>query len=380
VQEPGAPRRLKVELAERSYPILIGRDLLADPAPLRSWLVGREVFVVTNETIAPLLLERVVRAFDGLRVDTLVLPDGEAHKTLATLERIVDALLERHHSRRTTLVALGGGVIGDLTGFAAACYQRGVAFIQLPTTLLAQVDSSIGGKTAVNHARGKNMIGAFHQPRGVLIDTAVLETLPERELSAGLAEVIKYGCIRDVGFLAWLEANMGALRARDPEALAHAIERSCEIKAEVVAADEREGGVRAILNFGHTFGHAIETHTGYSQWLHGEAVGAGMVMAADLSARRGAISWSDASRIRALVAAAGLPCHPPEDLSAEAFLGHMAVDKKVVDGRLRLILLEALGRAAVIEHVDEDSLLRTLQAGAALCLGEQDERRTPSPS
>jgi 3-dehydroquinate synthase len=336
--------------------------------------------VVTNETLAPLFLDRVVAALEGLRVDTLVIPDGERFKTLATLERIFDALLEKRHSRRTTLVALGGGVVGDLTGFAAACYQRGVAFVQIPTTLLAQVDSSIGGKTAVNHPLGKNMIGAFHQPRGVLVDTDVLASLPERELAAGLAEVIKYGCIRDPAFLEWLEDHMGALRSREPEALARAIERSCALKAAVVAEDEREGGVRAILNFGHTFGHAIETHTGYTSWLHGEAVGAGMVLAADLSARTGRIGWAEASRIRALVAAAGLPCLPPEDLGVETFLGHMAVDKKVVDGRLRLILLEALGHAVVTEDVDEASLRRTLIAGDALCRGEQDERRQPPPS
>jgi 3-dehydroquinate synthase len=363
----GPPVRLDVDLGERSYPILIGSGLLADPAPLREWLAGREVFIVTNTTIAPLFLEPVTAAFEGLRVDSLVIDDGERFKTLATLERIIDALLERRHSRRTTLIALGGGVVGDLTGFAAACYQRGVAFIQIPTTLLAQVDSSIGGKTAVNHPRGKNMIGAFHQPRGVLVDTAVLRTLPGRELAAGLAEVIKYGCIRDVGFLEWLEANMPALLAREPQALAHAIRRSCEVKAAVVAADEREGGVRAILNFGHTFGHAIETHTGYSQWLHGEAVAAGMVMAADLSHRLGHIAAGDAARIRALVAAAGLPEVPPPDLGPDAFLELMAVDKKVVDGRLRLVLLEAMGQAVVSAETDLAALRATLEAGDGLC-------------
>jgi 3-dehydroquinate synthase len=362
-----APVRLDVDLGERSYPILIGSGLLDDPAPLREWLAGREVFVVTNTTIAPLFLDRVTSALGGLRVDTLVIDDGERFKTLATLERIVDALLERRHSRRTTLIALGGGVVGDLTGFAAACYQRGVDFIQIPTTLLAQVDSSIGGKTAVNHPRGKNMIGAFHQPRGVLVDTAVLRTLPERELAAGLAEVIKYGCIRDAGFLGWLEANMPALLAREPQALIHAIRRSCEVKAAVVAADEREGGVRAILNFGHTFGHAIETHTGYCEWLHGEAVAVGMVMAADLSRRLGWIRGAEAARIRALVAAAGLPEVPPPDLGPDAFLDLMAVDKKVVDGRLRLVLLEATGHAVVSGETDPAALRATLEAGDELC-------------
>ena len=361
--------RLDVELGERSYPILVGSGLLDDPAPLRGWLTGREVFVVTNTTVAPLCLEPVMASLEGLRVDSLIIDDGERFKSLATLERIIDALLARRHSRRTTLIALGGGVVGDLTGFAAACYQRGVDFIQIPTTLLAQVDSSIGGKTAVNHPRGKNMIGAFHQPRGVLVDTEVLRTLPARELAAGLAEVIKYGCIRDAGFLDWLEASMPALLAREPQALAHAIRRSCEVKAAVVAADEREGGVRAILNFGHTFGHAIETHTGYSQWLHGEAVAVGMVMAADLSQRLGWIPAADAARIRALVAAAGLPDQPPPDLGPDAFLELMAVDKKVVDGRLRLVLLEGPGEAVISGETDPTALRATLQAADELCRG-----------
>lgn len=358
--------RLDVDLGVRSYPILIGADLLTTGLP-DAWLAGSEVFVVSNETVAPLLLDRLLATLPGRRVDTLILPDGERHKTLASLERVVDALLSRRHSRHTTLIALGGGVIGDLTGFAAACYQRGVAFVQIPTTLLAQVDSSIGGKTAVNHPRGKNMIGAFHQPNGVLIDTGVLATLPERELAAGLAEVIKYGCIRDAAFLDWLEGAMPALLRREPAALVHAIRRSCELKAEVVALDEREGGLRAILNFGHTFGHAIETHTDYSSWLHGEAVGVGMVMAADLSQRLGCIDQDAARRIRALVAAAGLPVAPPADLSADGFLSHMAVDKKVIDGRLRLVLLESVGSASVRENLDVAALRATLCAGDALC-------------
>lgn len=358
--------RLDVDLGDRSYPILIGAQLLASGVP-EHWLSGSEVFVVSNETVAPLFLDRLLASLGGRRVDTLILPDGERHKTLASLEQVIDALLTRRHSRHTTLIALGGGVIGDLTGFAAACYQRGVAFIQIPTTLLAQVDSSIGGKTAVNHSRGKNMIGAFHQPRGVLIDTDVLATLPERELAAGLAEVIKYGCIRDAAFLDWLEDAMPALLRREPDALVHAIRRSCELKAEVVALDEREGGIRAILNFGHTFGHAIETHTNYSSWLHGEAVGAGMVMAADLSRRLGYIDDAAAARIRRIVAAAGLPVLPPADLTPEGFLGHMAVDKKVIDGRLRLVLLEAVGRAAIVENADPAALRATLLAAEGLC-------------
>ena len=347
--------RLDVDLGERSYPILVGPGLLDAPGVIADGLRGREAFVVTNETVAPLYLQRVLDAIAesrrDARVDALVLPDGERHKTLATLETIFDALLERRHSRRTTLVALGGGVVGDMTGFAAASYQRGVDFVQVPTTLLAQVDSSVGGKTAVNHPRGKNMIGAFHQPRRVVIDTEVLSTLPPREFAAGLAEVIKYGCIRDEPFLAWLEGELDALLARDPDALVHAIRRSCEVKAEVVAEDEREAGVRAILNFGHTFGHAIETHTGYGPWLHGEAVAAGMVLAAELSRRRGDLDAADVARIEALLARAGLPVRAPDDLGPERFVELMGVDKKVVDGRLRLITLAAPGHAEIVDDV-----------------------------
>ncbi len=361
-----AVRRIDVELAaaaeDRSYPILIAPGLIDGHAELERWVGGREVFVISNETIAPLYLDRVIAAFGDRRIDTLILPDGESHKHLGSLEHIFDALLTKRHSRATTLVALGGGVVGDMTGFAAACYQRGVGFIQIPTTLLAQVDSSIGGKTAVNHPRGKNMIGAFHQPRGVLIDTDVLTTLPARELAAGLAEVVKYGCIRDRDFFAWLEREMPALLDRDPEALAVAIQRSCEIKAEVVGADEREAGLRAILNFGHTFGHAIETHTGYRSWLHGEAVAAGMVLAAELSVRLGSLEASEAGRIRGLLAAAGLPTQPPDDLDPDTFLTHMAVDKKVVDGRQRLILLAGLGNAEVRDDVPREHIIATLVA------------------
>ena len=326
--------------------------------------------MVTNETVAPLLLDGVLAnlADAGRRVGHLVLPDGERFKTLATLERILDALLEGRYSRSTTLVALGGGVVGDMTGFAAACYQRGVAFVQIPTTLLAQVDSSVGGKTAVNHPRGKNMIGAFHQPRAVLSDTTVLATLPPREFAAGMAEVVKYGCIRDAGFFAWLEANAEALLAREDGALLHAIGRSCEIKAEIVAADEREQGQRALLNFGHTFGHAIETHTGYERWLHGEAVAAGMVLACDFSVRSGTLSAADAERVTALLGRFALPVAPPEDLRAARFVELMGVDKKVVDGQLRLITLEGLGSATVVE-VDEalaGVLSATLDATVAM--------------
>ncbi len=282
---------LDVDLGVRSYPIHIGPGLIDDPELYRPHVSGSQVLIVTNEIVAPLYLDRVEQALRGFQLARVVLPDGEKYKNLEVWNRIMDALLENRFARDCTLVALGGGVVGDMAGFAAACYQRGVAFIQVPTTLLAQVDSSVGGKTGVNHALGKNMIGAFHQPRAVIADTDTLSTLPDRELSAGVAEVIKYGLIRDREFFYWLEANIGPLLERDTEALTFAIERSCRNKAEVVAADEREAGQRALLNLGHTFGHAIETGMGYGAWLHGEAVGTGMCMAADLSFRLG---WLDA--------------------------------------------------------------------------------------
>jgi len=297
-------------------------------------------------------------------VKSVILPDGEEYKTLDTLNSIFTALLENRFNRGCTLIALGGGVIGDITGFAAASYQRGVAFVQIPTTLLAQVDSSVGGKTGVNHPLGKNMIGAFHQPNCVLIDTDTLDTLDDRQLAAGLAEVIKYGLIRDSGFFSWLEQNMTALKARDKQALAYAIERSCALKAAIVAADERESGQRALLNLGHTFGHAIETGTGYGNWLHGEAVAAGMVMAADLSARHGWLSGDAVQRTAALLRQAGLPTSPPAEMDADRFMDLMAVDKKVVDGGLRLVLLQEIGDALVTGDFRQDLLIATL-AGAA---------------
>ena len=293
------------------------------------------------------------------RVDTVVLPDGEKFKDWQTLNSIFDGLLEHRHTRKTTLVALGGGVVGDMAGFAAACYQRGVPFIQIPTTLLSQVDSSVGGKTGINHPLGKNMVGAFHQPQAVLIDTASLQTLPAREVSAGLAEVIKYGLIRDQGFLGWLEEHMDALVSLDPEALAEAIFRSCACKAEIVALDEREGGLRAILNLGHTFGHAIETYAGYGNWLHGEAVGTGMLMAAELSALEGMISRDDCDRINRLILRAGLPDKPPVAMTADDFMGLMAVDKKNVDGLLRLVLLRSVGDAVVTAEASPENLALT---------------------
>ncbi|WFF41947.1 3-dehydroquinate synthase [Salinicola endophyticus] len=363
-QSPSAAMEsLSVALGERTYPIHIGAGLLDDPGCLLPYLAGRQVMIVTNATVAPHYLDRLRHTLSGadLEVCEVILPDGEATKTLASVERIWDALLAAGFNRRCTLVALGGGVIGDMAGYAAASYQRGVAFIQVPTTLLAQVDSSVGGKTGVNHPRGKNMIGAFWQPRAVLIDTQTLATLPERELSAGLAEVIKYGLIWDAAFLDWLEREMPALRALDAAAIRHAIRRSCEIKAEIVAEDETEQGVRALLNLGHTFGHAIEAHQGYGNWLHGEAVGAGMAMAAALSAERGWLTGAEVERIGAVLAAAGLPRVAPAAMGVDDFLERMRLDKKNLDSRLRLILLEALGRAAIHDDTDPAMLERLIE-------------------
>jgi 3-dehydroquinate synthase len=359
-------RSLQVELGDRSYPIYLGGGLIEHTDLYRCHITGRQVMLVTNETIAPLYLARVEAALRGFDLARVLLPDGEEYKNLDLWSRILDDLLVRRFSRDCTLLALGGGVIGDITGFAAACYQRGVAFIQVPTTLLAQVDSSVGGKTGVNHALGKNMIGAFHQPRAVIVDTETLSTLPDRELSAGIAEVIKYGLIRDPELFWWLEASMDKLRSRDADALAYAIERSCLNKAEVVAADELEGGQRALLNLGHTFGHAIETGMGYGLWLHGEAVGVGMCMAADLSARLGWLDAASVRRTRALIAAAGLPVDPPGELSPGRFRELMAVDKKVIGGRSRLVLLQGIGEALVTSDFDPEKLDETLSLRGGL--------------
>ncbi|MDX1757564.1 MAG: 3-dehydroquinate synthase [Marinobacter sp.] len=356
---PSATRELKVDLGDRSYPILIGAGLLGKQ-DLSTYAAGQQVMIVTNETVAPLYLAAAERCFPGKNVDHVVLPDGEKFKDWQTLNLIFDALLERRHTRKTTLVALGGGVVGDMTGFAAACYQRGVPFIQIPTTLLSQVDSSVGGKTGINHPLGKNMIGAFHQPEAVLIDADTLQTLPEREVAAGLAEVIKYGLIRDAAFLAWLEESMARLSSLEPGALIEAIYRSCACKAEVVAQDEREGGLRAVLNLGHTFGHAIETFAGYGEWLHGEAVGSGMVMAADLSRRLGMISEADQARVDRIVGQAGLPTSVPAGMQPDDFRRLMAVDKKNIDGALRLVLLNALGDAVIVADANPDRLQETL--------------------
>lgn len=353
-------RTLTVDLGDRSYPIYIGADLLSQSNLYRPHIRGKQVCIVTNETIAPLYLDQVKQALDGYQVDTVVLPDGEQYKNLDTLNLIFDTLLGKRHNRTTTLIALGGGVVGDMTGFAAASYQRGVDFIQIPTTLLSQVDSSVGGKTGVNHALGKNMIGAFHQPRCVLADTSVLGSLPERELAAGIAEVVKYGLIADAPFMAWLEENMDALVAKDGEALAYAVERSCQNKADVVAKDEREGGIRAILNLGHTFGHAIETAMGYGKWLHGEAVATGMVMAADMSQRLGWLEEAEVERIEALLLRAGLPIKAPASVTEENFLSLMAVDKKVLDGQLRLVLMTATGEAVVTSDFPLETLKATI--------------------
>lgn len=354
-------RTVTVTLGERSYPICIGEGLLFQPELIADKLKTPRAALITNDKVGPLYLDKVVHglAAAGVRVTRVVLPDGEEHKNWQTLNTIFDALLSDRCDRSTTLVALGGGVVGDLAGFAAATYQRGVPFIQVPTTLLAQVDSSVGGKTGINHPLGKNMIGAFHQPRAVVADTAVLATLPERELRAGLAEAIKYGLIRDLPFFEWLEANMGKLLARDAQALAFAIERSCRNKAEVVAEDETESGVRALLNLGHTFGHAIEAGLGYGVWLHGEAVGAGTVMAAELSRRMGWLTANDVARIRDILARAGLPVAGPP-LGADRYLELMSLDKKVAAGRLRLVLLEAIGRGVISAQAAGDAIAQTI--------------------
>lgn len=353
---------LTVELGERSYPIYIGQSLLEEKDLLCRHIRGKQALVVSNETVAPLYLDTVMANLSAYNSSSIVLPDGEKFKTLETLNSIFDKLLADRHNRTTTLIALGGGVIGDMTGFAAACYQRGVDFIQLPTTLLAQVDSSVGGKTAVNHALGKNMIGAFHQPNSVIIDTNTLKTLPPREYAAGVAEVIKYGLIADAEFFSWLQENIEALNARDADALSYAIGRSCQNKASIVSADERESGNRALLNLGHTFGHAIETATGYEDWLHGEAVAVGMLMAADLSLRMGWITRSDYEAIEALLRCAKLPVAAPEAMTREKFSELMQVDKKVIDGRLRLVLLRSIGHALVTAEFDHEKLNEVISA------------------
>jgi 3-dehydroquinate synthase len=354
------PVSVRIALGERSYEIVIGSGLIEDAALVSHHVPARDVLVVTSETVGPLYLGTLVAGLAGKRVGSIALPDGEQHKTLNVLGRVFDALVEARLNRDACIVALGGGVVGDVAGFAAACYQRGIDFVQVPTTLLAQVDSSVGGKTGVNHPGGKNLIGAFHQPRAVLSDLGTLRSLPTRELRAGLAEVIKYGLIDDLDFLDWIDGHLEALLALDTAALTHAVRRSCEIKARIVAADEREHGQRALLNFGHTFGHAIETAAGFGEWLHGEAVATGMLLAADMSRRLGWIAQPDLDRVRDLLRRAGLPTTAPPIGAARAH-SLMGMDKKVLQGRIRLVLLRKLGTGTVCGDYPAESLEATLR-------------------
>jgi len=353
------PQQVDIDFGSRSYPIIIGENLLQQAGLVNRFVQGKAM-VVTNETIAPLYLETIMDALGNTPKSSVVLPDGEAFKNVDTMDQIFEGLLSEGFDRGCTIIALGGGVVGDMAGFAAASYQRGVNFIQIPTTLLAQVDSSVGGKTAVNHRLGKNMIGAFHQPVAVLADMSLLDSLPDRELKAGLAEVIKYGFIIDAAFFDWLEKNMPALLNRDNDAIAYAVKRSCEIKADVVEADEFERGQRALLNFGHTFGHAIEAGMGYGNWLHGEAISAGMVMGLHMSMLSGMIDKASLDRGRALFEAVGLPVSAPPEIDKDTFLRYMLRDKKVEDGAIRLILLEDIGKAVVSSDFNEALLHATL--------------------
>lgn len=352
-----AAHTITVNLGDRSYPIVIGAGLLNGGFDLSKFVNGPDCLIVSNEIVAPLYRDRILPNLAGKAVTTIDLPDGESYKSVASLQAVIDRLVESGANRDTTVIALGGGVVGDIAGFAAACYMRGVAFIQVPTTLLAQVDASVGGKTGVNHPEGKNLIGAFHQPQVVMIDTDTLKSLPDRELKAGLAEVIKYGVICDIEFFAWLEDNMQALLEKEPPALARAIQRSCELKATVVAEDEHESGHRVILNFGHTFGHAIENCQGYGEWLHGEAVAAGMIMAAELSG----IGDGDVERLRVLLQKAGLPVAPPA-IDGQDWLRTMGMDKKVKQKQLRFVLLRALGDAYLATSYDKDKLQQIIGA------------------
>lgn len=351
--------KLTVDLGSRSYPIFIGESLMSQSDLFTSAIKGKKVMIVTNDIVAPLYLTHCKDSLKQFDIDEVILPDGEKHKTLAVFETILSALLENKHARDTTIIALGGGVIGDMAGFAAACYQRGVPFIQVPTTLLSQVDSSVGGKTAVNHPLGKNMIGAFYQPQSVIIDINCLATLPEREFAAGMAEVIKYGIIYDADFFHWLDENANDIKAKKPQAIIYMIKRCCEIKAEVVAQDEKEHGIRALLNLGHTFGHAIEAEQGYGNWLHGEAVGAGMVLAAKTSLILGMVSVAQVEQITLLIKRFNLPLTAPEEMTYEHFAKHMQLDKKVLNGQLRLILPTSVGSSEVFSDVSE-AVLRSV--------------------
>jgi 3-dehydroquinate synthase len=353
---------LKVDLADRSYPIYIGTDLFTEAELLVGHVRGNSALIVSNTTVAPIYLAKLeaILKQNKIRHDRVILEDGEQYKTVATVEKIIDTLLQQRYDRQTTLIALGGGVVGDITGFAASIYQRGVHYIQIPTTLLSQVDSSVGGKTGVNHPLGKNMIGAFYQPQYVIADTDTLDTLPDRELSAGLAEVIKYGLIYDANFFDWLEQNIELLLARNYQALCQAILESCTIKAKIVEIDERESGIRAILNLGHTFGHAIEASMGYGNWLHGEAVATGMVMASDLSLRHGWIDESVRQRTIDLLEKSALPVKSPPEMTVDKYMNAMAIDKKTLDGAIKLILLKALGEAVITSEYNSDLLQQTL--------------------
>lgn len=354
---------LTVELNDqRSYPIYVGQNLLSNSDYLLQHIAGNQVCIVTNDTVAPLYLDSIQSQLGDYQLSVVILPDGESYKTLATINSIYDRLLGDGHNRTTTIIALGGGVVGDMAGYAAATYQRGVNFIQIPTTLLSQVDSSVGGKTGVNHPLGKNMIGAFHQPQCVIIDTDALKTLPARELSAGVAEVIKYGLLGDAAFYEWIEANIAALMSLDEDIIVRAIAQSCQNKADIVSLDEREGGVRALLNFGHTFGHAIETAQGYGVWLHGEAVAVGMLVAAQLSVLMGDIASAEADRLRILLGNANLPVSIPENMEPQQFLQLMSLDKKVIDGRLRLILLSAIGEAVVTDKAPVELIVQAIES------------------
>ncbi|MDF2155674.1 3-dehydroquinate synthase [Vibrio sp. CAU 1672] len=365
--------RITVDLAERSYPISIGAGLFDDPAYLSQILSNKtnakqKVVVISNVTVAPLYADRILQQLDALGCDAalLTLPDGEQYKNLDVFNQVMSFLLEGNYARDVVIIALGGGVIGDLVGFASACYQRGVDFVQIPTTLLSQVDSSVGGKTAVNHPLGKNMIGAFYQPKAVIIDTNCLSTLPAREFAAGMAEVIKYGIIYDGAFFSWLEDNLERLYALDEDALGYAIARCCQIKAEVVAQDEKESGIRALLNLGHTFGHAIEAELGYGNWLHGEAVAAGTVMAAKTAQLRGLISEAQLQRMITLLRRAQLPVHTPESMSFDDFMTHMMRDKKVLSGQLRLVLPTNIGSAEVIADTPQEIIKQAIDFGRCI--------------
>ena len=358
-------KTLHVDLGSRSYPIYIGTGLLNNSELIQPYIKGKTTATVSNTTVAPLYIDKVHQLISGFSNTDILLADGEKYKTFETLGQIYTEMLEARCDRKTTLLALGGGVVGDVAGYASATYQRGINFIQIPTTLLSMVDSSVGGKTGVNHPLGKNMVGAFHQPQCVIIDTETLSTLDDRQLSAGIAEIIKYGYINDLEFIDWLDENMEKLLKRDPEALAYAIHRSCQHKADIVAADEKEKGQRALLNLGHTFGHAIETGMGYGNWLHGEAISAGMIMAAELSKEHGWIGEADVNSIRALLKKANLPVDPPKEISAARFSELMSIDKKVQDGVLHLVLMKSLGESIISSDFDPDLLQKVLSKYAS---------------